>query len=588
MCFRNPLMTIALLSTCILSAFAASAPTIRVVAVDADIVGLYEKIEITLDLTAEYSNPYDPDQIDVSALFTAPSGKQWQIWGFYDETVTPPAWKIRFAPNEEGLWRFAARARDVRGRAADDERKFTAVESPHHGWVRASPHNERYLIHDDGTSFYGVGVHYVTMPDDREPYVTQQGLDEIAAHKGNFFSFQPSLMGIAPWLLRRTDGVAGVDRDGLHFNPKNVARLDQVISWCEKRELITNMRLILHHALSEYTWNTHWDKNPYNKVCDKAENFYTDALTTRLVRDNFRYIIARWGYSRSVGFWNILNEATGTDGWTKDRASLEKWCLEQYLWFKKNDPFRRLASSTKAGKNEDWVFGYSRFDTCSKNVYEKSMKTWPYDPDNPLTSSVHNFAGSMRHLWTTYKKPSWVNATGGKKIHFLQHLPEGGVGTREYVNVFHNAMWACLSNGSAVSPKWWKYPDSFDEKMMDQLVALARFVADIDFAHHNWSHALANADGADAYVMAAGTMAFGWIRENSPDLDASVAGRAIRISGIAAGPCRVQWYDTWAATPIASESAVVKKGQLHLTVPKSVKQKDVAVKIMATIDELQN
>jgi len=42
-------------------------------------VGLYEKLELHVDLKATYTNPFDPDQIDLWAEFTAPSGKPWRI-----------------------------------------------------------------------------------------------------------------------------------------------------------------------------------------------------------------------------------------------------------------------------------------------------------------------------------------------------------------------------------------------------------------------------------------------------------------------------------------------------------------------------
>ena len=35
-------------------------------------VGLYEKFELIVDLEATYSNPFDPDQVDLWAEFTVP------------------------------------------------------------------------------------------------------------------------------------------------------------------------------------------------------------------------------------------------------------------------------------------------------------------------------------------------------------------------------------------------------------------------------------------------------------------------------------------------------------------------------------
>src|SRR3990170_3716579 len=47
-------------------------------------IGLYEKFELNIDLRATFSNPFDPEEVDLWAEFTAPSGKVQKIWGFYN------------------------------------------------------------------------------------------------------------------------------------------------------------------------------------------------------------------------------------------------------------------------------------------------------------------------------------------------------------------------------------------------------------------------------------------------------------------------------------------------------------------------
>ena len=68
-------------------------PASRRSARNQDSVGKYEKLELTVALTATYENPYDPDQIDLSAEFTSPAGKVWKVNGFYgaDQMATPSA-----------------------------------------------------------------------------------------------------------------------------------------------------------------------------------------------------------------------------------------------------------------------------------------------------------------------------------------------------------------------------------------------------------------------------------------------------------------------------------------------------------------
>ena len=64
---------------------AGSPPKISVLSTNAESVRLYEKFEAILQLQdAAYMNPYNPDEIDIRAMFISPSGKEWEIYGFYD------------------------------------------------------------------------------------------------------------------------------------------------------------------------------------------------------------------------------------------------------------------------------------------------------------------------------------------------------------------------------------------------------------------------------------------------------------------------------------------------------------------------
>ena len=61
-------------------------------------IGLYEKFELNIDLRATFSNPFDPEEVDLWAEFTAPSGKVQKIWGFYSPQRFRAVWMMRFSP----------------------------------------------------------------------------------------------------------------------------------------------------------------------------------------------------------------------------------------------------------------------------------------------------------------------------------------------------------------------------------------------------------------------------------------------------------------------------------------------------------
>src|SRR5688572_2369907 len=84
-----------------LNLYALTPPEIVSIRQVQDSVGLYERFEISLNLKCEFYNPFDPDEIDISATFISPSGKNRRVYGFYDYNFGM-LWQIRFSPNEIG------------------------------------------------------------------------------------------------------------------------------------------------------------------------------------------------------------------------------------------------------------------------------------------------------------------------------------------------------------------------------------------------------------------------------------------------------------------------------------------------------
>ena len=145
----------------------------------ADSVGLYDKHELRLNIKSAFVNPFDPDEIDVQATFTSPSGKRWTIPGFYYYSFGS-MWKVRFAPDELGVWKYSVSVRDKTGSNISEEKSFKAVRSKYKGPIRIAA-NHRYLEYDDGTPYFGVGLWY-------NGRVTKENLDELKTKGVNFIS----------------------------------------------------------------------------------------------------------------------------------------------------------------------------------------------------------------------------------------------------------------------------------------------------------------------------------------------------------------------------------------------------------------
>ncbi len=109
----------------------AAPPSVLLVRPRTESVGMYEKVELIIELEAEFSNPFDPEEIDLQVEFTAPSGETRRVWGFFNPTTADSVWMARFAPTEVGVWKYVVHVRDQHGTASGEPGSFTVTPSAH-------------------------------------------------------------------------------------------------------------------------------------------------------------------------------------------------------------------------------------------------------------------------------------------------------------------------------------------------------------------------------------------------------------------------------------------------------------------------
>ena len=213
---RIPLILLVVLFTLIsVGSRSASKPEIVNIRQRPDSVGLYEKFEISLELKCEFTNPFDPDDIDIQAIFTSPSGKKKTICGFYSYSRAA-LWRIRFSPDETGKWDYSVTVRDRNGVASREGRSFTAVKSSAKGPLQIAG-NKRYLKYGDGSDFYGVGLWYNDGYDGfGTGHIDPAELDQLKSLGVNFIStFITPLETMGSGLGRYDQNICGrLDKDG--------------------------------------------------------------------------------------------------------------------------------------------------------------------------------------------------------------------------------------------------------------------------------------------------------------------------------------------------------------------------------------
>ncbi|HDR52890.1 MAG TPA: DUF5060 domain-containing protein, partial [Mariniphaga anaerophila] len=266
------------------TAFQVTVPKVSVSKVNSTQVKKYEKFEIRIEIqNVAYENPFDPEEIDLFAIFHSPSGKEIRINGFYDNYEEANQWKIRFSPNETGTYNYEIFVENngKKGKAAIQT--FEAVKSEHSGWIKQSEVNPRYFAHDDGSTYFAMGVY--------SPWQNnQERFDTYVKYNANFFAIWD--IGYGGFV----NGTGIIEEELGRYNQLKCGRIDSLLSILEASDIKLMYAIWPHDLFSETVWAAEWDKNPYRHLIDVAD-VYKDSLVWEYQKKKYRYLIARYAHS---------------------------------------------------------------------------------------------------------------------------------------------------------------------------------------------------------------------------------------------------------------------------------------------------
>jgi len=138
-------------------------------------VGCYERVDIDIHLDASFSNPFDPEEVDISIELKSPKGKTIIIPAFYYQPyerktleqdgrkldwiypIAPPGWRARFTPKEVGKYLCTAVLKTKNRVLRSSTESFVVKPRKHHGFVTISSKDHRFFSFEDGTPFFPIG-----------------------------------------------------------------------------------------------------------------------------------------------------------------------------------------------------------------------------------------------------------------------------------------------------------------------------------------------------------------------------------------------------------------------------------------------
>ncbi|MCX7917092.1 MAG: DUF5060 domain-containing protein [bacterium] len=425
-------------------------------------IGRNEKFEITFEVSYLFNNPFNPD-LKLKGIFISPSGNLFETSAFFyhdylrtlyeeGEKLIPygkSEWKIRFTPQEVGLYEYKIKLHGKEKEMEIYKGNFEVVESDRNGFVNWDKNDKYYLSFSNGKFFYPIG-HTLRSPDDERsayPYefTYKKGLGTFAYDKyfkkmaENGENYARVWMG-AWWVgIEWNYNYAPHYKNLGKYSLENSWKLDYICDIAEKYGIFMVLTLINHGQFSIHPDAEWWD-NPYNEInggfLKSPDEFFDNEKAIEYFKQRLNYIVSRWGYSPNIVFWEFWNEVDLTGFYSSDKVRY--WHKIMYPYLKSIDPYKRAITTHYCRRPDDpmvWVI--PELESLVGNAY-----------DSLIVNSVMDYYMKRKG----YGKPMMINEFGvGKDRVYLEDNLHGGIWSSSMMPMFGVALFW-----------WWPFIEHFN------------------------------------------------------------------------------------------------------------------------------
>ncbi len=461
-------------------------------------VNLFDLYEISFQM-GTYGNPYDPAVIDVYAEFTAPNGKVSRVNGFYFEGYSfekykgyekPKAesrsngWRVRFTPDQEGVWHFALHATDKKGSVNLDSYGGTTFSFNCKAARNASGFigkaNTRYLKREviangkrQSISFFPIGPNvawyscksYYNYATPNGIYEYEQRIDSLAG-RANYMRIwlnRPQYLSLyGPEFTQTTSGKATMYFDNT-LNQKDAAELDHIIEYAAQKGIAIMPCIFTYGDFKadpkhdgELDKNpADWRVNPYNTVLGlkTPTDFFTDKEAQRITRNLVRYVVARWGYATNIVAWELWNEISNMDldknAFEQYSNTVTRWHNDMAQYIRSNDPFHHLVTTSIGYDDKDYLFNriFSGMDIVQDHHYFNVQKA---KSKEQTSHQLYRISLDARKAYPN--KPFFIGEFGFGSSNAQRYLEKDPRGVD-----LHNTLWSTLFSGTMGSASFWQW-----------------------------------------------------------------------------------------------------------------------------------
>jgi len=573
--------------------------------------------ESRFDLTREYFNPFDPEEIRVDVEIVDPSGKQSAHPAFFGvdcrralvvghEQVTPagmPYWAYRFTPELPGTYRHRLQvtevAAGVTNRVTTPWRDCDVQPDEARGFVTVDPDYSDYFRFDNGELFYPIGLNLHAMFDPRGSGVLGKGkLPDYGTYSFDDYFAQMHRHGLtaaeiwmASWSMglewsSERRGYRGVGR----YNMLNAWRLDHLLATAGQNGIYLHLTLDNHGKVALKMYDPEWPESPYNAKApfavadggflDAPNDFFSNTRALELNAQRNRYIVARWGQNPAIFGVELWSEGNLIDNYGKlyNSGTIVEWTrqvcddlraagLRQLLTTHFDEDYKSNLKYIKLGSlpQIDYIVGDAYRDGGMSMLEQLTLQD-----------------EKLRQL----RKPRLITEYGGSWRGTSHPGLEADL---------HAGLWGSFFARQAGTPMLWWHAYIHYECGYGHYLGFANFIKGEEPRREGYAYKAPRViAGKDIEARAAGTATdrLLWVATRAamrsyptPEKRASlpVVPVTVELTDLQPGRFLVQWWDTLEGVRSEESVVVAEDGRLRLVVP--ALQIDVAAKISRQVEK---
>ncbi len=553
--------------------------------VNSDDIGLYEKFELAFELPRVYSNPFNPDEVDITAHFISPTGRVQTIPAFFYQDYIrqempepgfyfvdsafgpdrrplkaaygkeiliprgPPEWRVRFAPTEPGTYNYYLAINDGR-RTVTKKRTFECTSSKKKGFVRVSGKDNYCFEFDNGEPYYPIG-HNLSWPSTRGTFDYDLCFDLMADSGCNW-----ARSWMTSWWIGLEWSPSWPYYQGLgRYNLQNAWKVDYLLEEAERKGIYLELVLEQFGPFDAVTKEGQWHISPYNAALGgplrSGADYFSNRTTRELFKRKLRYMIARWGYSPHLLAWDLFNESGMIRGY--DKRSVAKWHKEMASFIHLLDPWNHLVTTfAQPGiwgyPDKDKMWQLEELDFCQFNAYHR--------PD--IVAKLNEIYQQTR----SFKKPV-------VPIEFWRRVENV---SKEFL---HAALWGAYTLPLAGSAMPWDWKLLLEGNLYTEFQALAKFSKGEDRRGRGLHPGRVQFSGGVSELRGQSLQndvsAYVWIYDRqsylSPGEVRVKKGAVVSLFGLKDGSYMVEFWDTHRGIITENRRSVASGGRLSFPLP---------------------